>query len=140
MLQINSFGAKIKFVSKMADKLIMLHPAGLLDAEEVLIFYIANRRNNVHSMLPYQNYDRFVLEDMDESECLVDFRFKKDDIYSLPLALRLPEVFKCTNGLIVDSVKATDLKKRLDRASYCSMTPKLKPFKILATILTRSQK
>ena len=43
----------------------MPHAAGLLDAEEVLIFDIANRRNNVHGMLPYRNYDRFVLEDMD---------------------------------------------------------------------------
>ena len=71
-----------------------------------LIFDIANRRNNVHGMVPYRNYDRFVLEDMDESECLVDIRFKKDDIYSLAVALRLPEVFKCTNGLLVVSVEA----------------------------------
>eukprot|EP00795_Rhopilema_esculentum_P014992 gene14992-biopygen881 len=51
-------------------------------------------------MLPYLNYDRFVLEDMNESECLVDFRFKKDDIYSLAVALRLIEVLKCTNGTV----------------------------------------
>eukprot|EP00795_Rhopilema_esculentum_P015898 gene15898-7230_t len=40
----------------MAEELIMLHAAGLLDDEELLIFDNANRRNNLHGMVPYQNY------------------------------------------------------------------------------------
>ena len=95
----------------------MLQAAGLLGAEEVLIFDIANsRNNNVHSMLPYRNYNFFVLEDMDGSECLVDFQFKKNDIYCLAIALLLPEVFRYTNGLIVDSVET--LCTCLRRLSY----------------------
>ena len=85
----------------MGDKLKTLHAAGILGAEEVIIFYNANSRNNVHGMLPYRNYNRFVLEEMDESKCLVDFRF---------------EVFKCKNGLIVYSVKT--LCTCLRRLSY----------------------
>ena len=87
--------------------------------ERFLIFDIANRRNNVLGMVPYRNYDRFVLEDMDESKCLVDFRFKKDDIYSLAVELRLPEVFICTNGLLVVSVEA--LYTCLRHLSYVSL-------------------
>ena len=90
----------------MAEDLVLLHDAGVLDDEELLIFDNANRRNNLHGMLTYRNYDRFVLEDMDESQCLVEFRFKKGDIYNLASSLRLPEVFRCGNGLVVDSVEA----------------------------------
>ena len=52
----------------MAEERVLLHDAGVLDDEELLIFDNANRRNNLHGMLPYRNYDRFVLEDMDESQ------------------------------------------------------------------------
>ena len=90
----------------MAEELVPLHDAGVLDDEELLIFDNANRRNNLHGMLPYRKYDRFVLEDMDESQCLVEFRFKKGDIYNRAHSLRLPEVFRCGNGLVVDSVEA----------------------------------
>ena len=43
---------------------------------------------------------------MDEDECEVEFRFKKDDIFRLAAALQLPEIFKCQNGVVVDSVEA----------------------------------
>ena len=56
-------------------------------------------------MLPYRNHDRFVLEDMDEGQCLVELRFKKEGIYNLAVALRLPEVFRCANGVVVDLSK-----------------------------------
>ena len=39
-------------------------------------------------MLPYRRYDRFILEDLDESQCYVQFRFKKEGVYNPAVALR----------------------------------------------------
>ena len=44
----------------MAEERVLLHDAGILDDKEVLIFDNANRRNNLHGMLPYRHCDRFV--------------------------------------------------------------------------------
>ncbi len=45
---------------------------------------------------------------MREDECEVDECevVKKNDIYNLAFALKLPEVYRCYNGLVVDSVEA----------------------------------
>ena len=103
-------------MSKIAEELVLMHDAGLLNEEELLLFDNGNRKRNPHGMLPYRNYDHFVLEDLDESQCVVQFRFKKEEIYHLAVALRLPEVFRCTNGVVVDSVEALCIC--LKRLSY----------------------
>ena len=56
----------------------------------------------------------------------MDFRFKKDDIYSLAVALRLPVVFKGTNGLIVDTVEAlcTCLRRLPYPSRYADLVPR----------------
>ena len=43
---------------------------------------------------------------MEDNECLVKFRFDKQEIYELVNVLQLPEVFTCNNGMVVDSVEA----------------------------------
>ena len=43
---------------------------------------------------------------MDDNECEVEFRFKKADIYTLSEIFRLPEVIRCYNGTLIDSVEA----------------------------------
>ena len=105
-LAVCSISAKIEFVSKMAEELVLMIDAGLVNNEELLLFDSAKRKRNPHGMLPYRTYDRFFLEDLDESQCFVKFRFKMEDSYNLAAALRLPEVFRCKSGVVVDSVKA----------------------------------
>ena len=43
---------------------------------------------------------------MREDEFEVEFRFKKDDIFRLAAVLRLPEILKCQNGVVVDKIEA----------------------------------
>ena len=43
---------------------------------------------------------------MTEEECEVELRFQKNDIYHLANALNFPDVFRCYNGLVVDSLEA----------------------------------
>ena len=113
-----SIGAKIEFVSKMVEELVLMHDAGLLNDEELLLFDNANRKRNPHVTLSYRKYDHFVLEDMDENQCLdMDEGqcFKKEGIYNLTVALRLPEVFRCANGVVVDLSKLYASVSNFDR-------------------------
>ena len=44
---------------------------------------------------PYESYGKFDLYDMDDSECLSEFRFRKSDLPVLSEALHLPNYFTC---------------------------------------------
>ena len=44
---------------------------------------------------PYENYAGFELEDVDESECLAEFRFQKRHIPLLAEVLQIPDQFSC---------------------------------------------
>jgi hypothetical protein len=83
-----------------------MYEENMIDDEDFFLLMEQNERNNLHIGLPYWKYDRFSLEDMREDECEVEMRFKKNDIYNLAFALKLPEVYRCYNGVVVDSVEA----------------------------------
>ena len=51
--------------------------------------------------LPYWKYDHFSLEDMNEDECQEEFRFLREDIYTLHDIMNIPEMFTCYNGVKV---------------------------------------
>ena len=90
----------------MEEQLLMMYEENMANDEKLLLLLEENERSNLHNGLPYWKYDRFSLEDMREDEYEVEMRFKKNDIYNLACALRLPEVYRCYNGLVVDSVEA----------------------------------
>ena len=97
MVPINNGNVKIapKLKSlKMEDFLYLLHDAGDIDDEELLLL-MPNNPRNLHCGLPKYWYDQFNIFQMGEDECEVDFRFKKDDIFRLAAALRIPETIKC---------------------------------------------
>ena len=86
--------------------LILMHEDGETDEDEFLILHGAHQCRTLHGGLPYWKYDRFTLENLQEEECEVDFRFKKQDIYRLAAALHLPDTVKCSNGTKVQSIEA----------------------------------
>ena len=53
----------------------------------------------------YSNYSRFPLEDVDEEECLREFRVRKGDIPCLANALGLPEIFKCKQRTVAEGIE-----------------------------------
>ena len=61
------------------------------DWEEVAV---ARRKKSLR-LSPYERYGKFDLYDMDDSECLSEFRFRKSDLPVLSEALHLPNYFKC---------------------------------------------
>ena len=87
--------------------MILFNNDNLLNDNDMMLLLLAQRgRRNLHYEQPYWQYDAFNLERMDENECLVEFRFKKEDIYSLVNVFQLPDVVRCENGVVVDSVEA----------------------------------
>ena len=50
--------------------------------------------------LPYKLHERFNLDNLEEDECIAEFRFRKTDIPDLAAALNIPDVFYCPQGTI----------------------------------------
>ena len=92
---------------ELQNRALQLHGNNVLDDDDLLMLLDAPRpRGNLHSQLPFWRYEHFTLEEMNDSECTVEFRFEKDDIYTLVHTFRPPEVIKCYNGVVMDSVEA----------------------------------
>ena len=71
---------------------------GVISEDEFLLLYDVNTSKNPN--FPYECYGKFNLNDMDDSECLSEFRFHKRDLSVLSEALHLPNYFICQQGTI----------------------------------------
>ena len=76
---------------------------GVIDEDEFLLMYDANTSKN--PVFPYENYERFSLDNMDPAECKAEFRFEKNDLPLFAEALGIPEVFKCGQRSVCDGME-----------------------------------
>ena len=83
---------------KARDALLVAYNSALTDDEFV-------RCCLKNPELPHQDYSRFCLEDVDEDECVVNFRFKKNEIPVLGHAMGLHERLTCQQELLVNKLK-----------------------------------
>ena len=65
---------------------------GVINDEELLLLYDLNRSDNVD--LPYNSYPGFDFDDLEDDECLSEFRFYKNDLPFLAKVLGIPEVLR----------------------------------------------
>ena len=63
------------------DFVLLCYDQGILNDEELLILYEQYKSPNLD--LPYSSYPLFDLDDMEDDECLAEFRVKKRDISAL---------------------------------------------------------
>ena len=101
-------------VDRVNEILYAYNDAGLIDDEELLLLADRNVRRNPY--FPYWHYARFDLEQMDDDECKAEFRFRKEDVFTLLDALHLPPEIRVYNGVVFDSVEALCILLR--RLSY----------------------
>ena len=74
---------------KSVRELVLLSYADdLIDDEEYIIL---NELNESRESYPYWKYDRFDINNFDDAQCQVDFRFKKNDLATLVAVFGLPE-------------------------------------------------
>jgi hypothetical protein len=59
---------------KVRELLLVSYDDGDISEDEFSLLYDANSSKNLD--FPYQNYEHFDLEELDESECLAEFRFR----------------------------------------------------------------
>lgn len=76
---------------------------GDISEDEFLLLYDVNTSKNPD--FPYECYGKFDLNDMDDGECLSEFRFHKSDLSILSEALHLPNYFICQQGTICDGIE-----------------------------------
>ena len=104
-----------------------LHGDNILNDDDHFLLLDAHRpRRNLHNDLPTWRYEHFSLEEMNDDECRVEFRFKKRDIYTLAQTFRLPELVRCYNGIVIDSVEALCicLKRYAYPCRYADLIPR----------------
>lgn len=89
----NSIEAYKMSFDELQELLLLSHDDGTVDDEELLLLYKEFSPKNPD--LSCGNYNRLELEDMNDSECLTQFRVKKSDSPILAEALQIPESFTC---------------------------------------------
>ena len=99
---------------------------GDISEDEFLLLYDVNTSKNPD--FPYESYGKFDLNDMDDSECLSEFRFRKSDLPVLSEALHLPNYFKCQQGTICYGIEGLciALRRFVYPFRLSDLTPRLK--------------
>jgi hypothetical protein len=106
-IQISSF--------KELQKLFLIwYDQGIIDDEPLLFLYCSYDSKNPD--FPYELYPDFNLHDMDEDECLAEFRFRKQDILILAKNLQIPQSLLCEQRSMCDGL--TGLCMLFKRLSY----------------------
>lgn len=95
---------------KARELLITSFDDGDISEDEFFLLYNANTSKNLD--YPYQNYEHFDLEGLDESEYLAEFRFRKRDIPVLADAMGLPDSYTCEQGTLCDGIEGLCLLLR----------------------------
>ena len=106
-------------VNKMASKELFdaaafLYSEDLVDEEELM--FLAKDCEEKAPVFPYWKYPRFMLEEMNEDECISEFRFEKPDLPRIAQVLKIPEKIVCENGTIAGQMEG--LCMFLKRFSY----------------------
>ena len=106
------------------DHLLYAHSESLIDDEEFILLFDLHTAKSPDS--PYWNYIEFDLDKLSDDECITEFRFLKNHIYTLVDAMKLSDRIKCCNGLTVERVEAFCIFLKLYAYScrYLHMIPR----------------
>ena len=86
----------------------------IVDDDEFILFYDFYGSKNPD--FSYASYPPFDLQDMEDAECLAEFRVHKGDIHLLADALQITPTFLCRQRSVCEGIKG--LCMLLRRVSY----------------------
>ena len=89
---------------EVREALLLMHSENYLNDEEFLLLYDINKSKNPD--FPYWNYTNFDLDQLNEDECIANFRFKKNDILLLKHLMQIPNDVICYNRTKTDGLEA----------------------------------
>ena len=101
-------------LEEVRNQLLISHDDSVINYEELLLLYDLNRSDNVD--LPYNSYPGFDFDDLEDDECLSEFRFYKNDLPFLTEVLEIPEVVEFYQRSICSGLEALCIF--LKRPSY----------------------
>lgn len=117
------------------NQLLISHEEGVLNDEEFLLLYDLNRSNNLD--LPYDSYPDFTFDDLEDDECLSEFRFLKSDLPLLAELMGIPETVECYQRSLCSGLEALCilLKRHSYPCRYSDMVARFaKPVPVLCMI------
>ena len=94
------------------DILFHFHADNLIDNEEFILLYDVTKPANPEFLC--WTYPPFDLETFSDDECNTEFRFSKNNIYSLVDALRIPDEVRCPNRQSIDTFEALDVLLKMN--------------------------
>lgn len=112
--------------------------ADIISDEEFVLLYDCSFSKNLE--LPYDEYERFDLEEMADSECRAEFRVNKRDLPHLAECLQIPDAFVCNQGSVCDGMEAICmLLRRLSYpCRYSDMIPRFgRPAPVLSMVTNK---
>ena len=99
---------------ELRDSLLLYHDEGVIDDEELLILYDLYESKNPD--FPHETYPHFDLDELENSECVAEFRVQKHHIPLLAHHLQIPATFRCQQRSVGDGTEG--LCMLLRRLSY----------------------
>lgn len=84
------------------EALAFAYKDSIIDDAEFAILYKENLSKEV---FPYWKFNTFNLDEADETECKVQFRFAKADFFLLLRALRIPKRFECSQRTVCTGIE-----------------------------------
>ena len=106
------------------DFILFCNDQWILNDEELLVLYEQYKSSSLD--LPYSVYPLFDLDEMEDDECLAEFRVNKRDIPALAEALQIPDWITCNQRSKVEGIEALCmlLKRFAYTCRYSDMIPR----------------
>ncbi|KAK3734696.1 hypothetical protein QZH41_002116 [Actinostola sp. cb2023] len=125
--------------TKTREVLVDCYMTDIISDEEFVLLYDASYSKNLE--LPYDDYGRFDLEEMADSECIAEFRVKKRDLPLLADMLQIPDSFVCDQGSVSEGMEGLCmLLRRLSYpCRYSDMIPRFaRPTPVLSMVTNKA--
>ncbi|XP_068738581.1 uncharacterized protein [Montipora capricornis] len=88
---------------EIRDLLLLSHGSNFISEEEFLVLYEEYQPANL--IFPHSSYGDFHFDDMEDDECLAEFRVEKKDLETLGEALQIPATFHCQQRSKIDGME-----------------------------------
>ena len=118
---------------EIRDLLLLSPGANFISEQEFLVFYEEYQSANLS--FPHSSYGEFDLDDMEDDECLAEFRVKKQDLDTLAEALQIPASFHCQQRSKIDGMEGLCmlLRRFAYPCRYSDMVPRFgRPVPVLS--------
>ena len=97
ILSHNKFCLSMAF-KDLRNSLIISYDDGFTDDEDFVLLYDLYSSKDLE--FPFDVYAPFDLDELNEAECVAEFRFRKRDVRALAEVLRVPDTITCEQGSV----------------------------------------